>query len=125
MLNEKKACPSASRTVLPVIFEKSGLNRKDNPSDAPGNVTALISNIIINTNSNGIKTFVYFSIPFWTPAKIIQAVIAININIHKIGLMDPSRKASNIPVSSSEDFPSNALVTDWKRYSRVHPATAL
>lgn len=62
ILKEKNACPRAFINVSPVIFEKSGLKRKEIPSDAPGNVTERIAIIIIIKTiqaSLSLKTFLF------------------------------------------------------------------
>ena len=66
-LSEKKACPNALTTTPGVIFEKSGVNRKANPSPALGIMSELTQNITSNTNRAGIMMFDIFSIPFFTP----------------------------------------------------------
>lgn len=82
ILKEKNACPRAFINVSPVIFEKSGLKRKEIPSDAPGNVTERIAIIIIIKNNTGIIIFENFSIPFLIPPSITPPVSSKNINMY-------------------------------------------
>ena len=68
-LSEKNACPIAPITTGPDICEKSGLNRKLKPSDAPGNKSELIQKATISMSNAGIMTLLIFSIPFCTPRR--------------------------------------------------------
>ncbi len=57
-LIEKNDCPSACKTVVPVIFEKSGFSRNSMPACAPSRVSELTAMPSSSTNSIGIRIFV-------------------------------------------------------------------
>lgn len=66
-LIEKKDCPRASSTVVPVILLKSGFSRKSIPWRAPSSVSALRAMPNNSRNSIGIRILLYRSIPFSIP----------------------------------------------------------
>jgi len=73
-LSLKNAKPNAAKITPIVIFEKSGLNKNESPSPAPGSVNDRISIITRRIKSRGIKTLVTRSIPLVTPAIIIVPI---------------------------------------------------
>ena len=85
MLDEKKACPRASNTVVPVTLEKSGLNRNFRPSLAPDRVTERTAMIMTTTKSRGISILEYFSMPFFMPVIRIPAVRTRNSIVKSCG----------------------------------------
>ena len=74
--NLKNERPIAVRTVAHVTFEKSGLNKKLNPSPAPGSVTLRMHTRIRIAKSSGISVLVTLSIPLETPFIMIAPTIA-------------------------------------------------
>ena len=65
--------------------EKSGLNMKANPADAPGRVTDLMITMVNMINRAGIIILENFSIPFSTPSTTIPAVSPMNKANQNIG----------------------------------------
>ena len=86
MLNEKNACPRASRKVPLSIFERSGLNRNSTPAIAPGSINEHTTSTNNRMNSSGIISFDAFSIPFSMPLTMTKCVIPTKTAIQKTGL---------------------------------------
>ena len=77
-LNEKKACPRASRSTFGVTLVKSGFSRNSIPLDAPGNEQEDMTIISNKIKSSGINSFEAFSMPLRTPRTMMKWVIRIN-----------------------------------------------
>ncbi len=122
-LSEKNACPNALNTPSALNLEKSGLNKNDRPSPAPGSVMARMSRITIISNKTGIKILEAFSMPPLMPANTIQHVRPINTNCQNMGRITWLMNPPNIPSKSAGFFPANELITAFPRYSNVQPAT--
>ena len=84
MESEKKACPIASRKTVDFTFFISGLNKKANPSDDPGRVTARIPKIMRSRKSIGIKILDDFSTPLFTPDNVNKAVKIMKIVVNRV-----------------------------------------
>ena len=122
-LSEKKPWPMASMNTFPVIFEKSGWKRKDNPALAPGRVKERMARTTRITNSIGISILEYFSMPFCTPLKTTIPVRKMKAAC-KSTLSQPVLWKVLKSCSMSAKFsPLNELVAALKIYSSVHPAT--
>ena len=106
-----------------MIFSKSGLNRKDNPSFTPGRVMERIHNTSSIRNKAGIMILDALSIPFSTPETMMKCVIAMNTIVQPIGLSALEEKASNSVVNSAVVFPDKEPVIACQIYSSVHPET--
>ena len=101
-LNEKNACPRASRKVFAVTFEKSGLKRKSSPAPAPGRVTERTAITTTIRNSRGISTFEYFSMPSFTPASNIAPDSPANNTKYSRGCQLEVTVCSNMPPKAAE-----------------------
>ena len=85
MEREKNACPMAERITDELIFERSGLNRKRRPSSVPGMEKEQMTSTAMISNSRGIISLLYFSMPPCTPRAITQWHMSITATIHPNG----------------------------------------
>ena len=73
--------------------------------------------------SKGIMSFVYLSIPFFTPANTINPVSTMNIICQNTGLYGLEIKLLNKLFKSISALEWNEKERDLTTYSNVHPAT--
>ena len=123
ILSEKKAWPIALKTTDESIFEKSGLKRNDNPSEAPGRVIERTHRAIRIRKSIGIITFEALSMPSFTPETIMICVSAMKTTVQRIGRNTPVEKAVNSSAKSVAFLPSSEPLKAWTMYSSVQPET--
>ena len=103
---EKKACPTAARTIAGAILLKSARKRKSTVREKSPTIALLITSAIKVKNNAGITIFTTFSRPVFTPRDTTKTVPAMNTMCQKAISKGLCRNVPKPPATSAAGIPT-------------------